>query len=166
MWGYYRPQTKFAKVMFSQLSVCPQGGGLSLCLGSLRPRWGGLCPGDLCPGGSLLRVGALSRGFSVQGVSVRGDLSGRVSVGGAVCLGDSLSRGGSLSEGSLSRGVSVMETPRMVMSGWYASYWNAFCNPQFPFLFKFECELPNGNSAIHKSFELPFGHSHSFGCFQ
>ena len=155
MWGYYRPQTKFAKVMFSQVSVCPQGGGLSLCLGSLRPRWRGLCPEDLCPGGSLLRGGALSGGFCPGG-----SLSG----GG-------LSRGRSLSEGSLSRGVSVMETPRMVMSGWYASYWNAFCNPQFPFLFKFECERPNGserpngNSAIHKSFELPFGHSHSFGCF-
>ena len=25
--GYYRPQTKFAKVMFSQVSVCPQGRG-------------------------------------------------------------------------------------------------------------------------------------------
>ena len=47
----YRPQTKFTKVMFSQVSVCPQGGGLSLC-----------------PGGSL------SRGVSVQGVSVQGGL--------------------------------------------------------------------------------------------
>ena len=37
----------------------------------------------------------------------------------------------------------------------------AFCIPQFPFLFEFECEQPNGSSAIHKSFELPFGHSHS-----
>ena len=25
---YYRPQTKFAKVVFSQVSVCPQGGGI------------------------------------------------------------------------------------------------------------------------------------------
>ena len=31
----YRPQIKFAKVMFSQVSVCPQWGG-------------GLCPGGLC----------------------------------------------------------------------------------------------------------------------
>ena len=29
---YYRPQTKFAKVMFSRVSVCPQG-GLGLCPG-------------------------------------------------------------------------------------------------------------------------------------
>ena len=28
--------------------------------------------------------------------------------------------------GSLSGGVSVRETPRMVMCGQYASYWNAF----------------------------------------
>ena len=26
--NFYRPQTKFAKVMLSQVSVCPQGGGV------------------------------------------------------------------------------------------------------------------------------------------
>ena len=26
VWFYYRPQTKFAKVVFSQVSVCPHGG--------------------------------------------------------------------------------------------------------------------------------------------
>ena len=26
--AYYRPQTKFAKVMFLQVSVCPRGGGV------------------------------------------------------------------------------------------------------------------------------------------
>ena len=30
---YYRPQTKFAKVMFLQASVCPQGGGVRGCSG-------------------------------------------------------------------------------------------------------------------------------------
>ena len=51
--------------------------------GSLS-RWGGLCPGvaggGLCPGVgvSVLGWGSLSRGFSVQGVSVQcGSLSGR-----------------------------------------------------------------------------------------
>ena len=29
----YRPQTKFAKVMFSQVSICPRGEGLGLCPG-------------------------------------------------------------------------------------------------------------------------------------
>ena len=37
----------------------------------------------------------------------------------------------------------------------------AFCIPQFPFAFEFECEWLNGNSAVHKSFKLLFGHSHS-----
>ena len=68
--SYYRPQTKFAKVMFSQVFVCPWGGG------------------------------SLSRGVSFQRrVSVRG-----VSVQGGLCQGDI----------------------RMVKSGRYASYWNAF----------------------------------------
>ena len=38
---------------------------------------------------------------------------------------------------------------------------SAFYIPQFPFAFEFECEWPNGNLAIQKSFELPFGHLHS-----
>ena len=33
--------------------------------------------------------------------------------------------------GSLSRGISVMETPRTVMSGRYTSYWNAFVLQMF-----------------------------------
>ena len=59
---------------------------------------GSLSRGDLCPWGSL------SKGVSVQRISVQG-----ISV-----------------KGSLSRGVSVRETPRTVTSGRYASYWNAF----------------------------------------
>ena len=35
-WYFYRPQTKFAKVMISQVSVCPQGGGVSVQRGSVR----------------------------------------------------------------------------------------------------------------------------------
>ena len=71
---FYRPQTKFAKVMFSQVSVCPQVGSQSLskgvsiwgvCLGG-----GGLCPGGLCLGCLCLGV-SLSRRGSVHRVSVR-----------------------------------------------------------------------------------------------
>ena len=36
----YRPRTKFAKVMFSQVFVCPQMGGLHLGVGSLHPGGG------------------------------------------------------------------------------------------------------------------------------
>ena len=34
---YYRPQTKFAKVMFSQVSVCPQGGVCPVASGQTLP---------------------------------------------------------------------------------------------------------------------------------
>ena len=49
--GIYHPQTKFAKVMFSQVSVCPRGASVQ--------GW------------------SLSRGGLVQGVSVSGSLSRR-----------------------------------------------------------------------------------------
>ena len=61
--------------------------------------------GSLCPGWSL------SRGVYIQG---------------GLCPIRDLCPGGSLSWGSLSRVTSVRETPRMVKSGRYASYWNAF----------------------------------------
>ena len=53
----YRPQTKFAKVMFLQVSVCPQGGHAWLLLGGMHGcSWGGVhgCSGGhawLLPGG-------------------------------------------------------------------------------------------------------------------
>ena len=74
--SYYRPQ---AKVMFSQVFICPQGGSLSrwgLCLVGASVQ-GGFCPEGssvqggwvfLCPGGSL--SGGLCPGVSVRGVSV------------------------------------------------------------------------------------------------
>ena len=65
---YYRPQTKFAKVMFSQVFVCTRGGSLS---GGSLSRWslsgggvlGGLSRlGGLCPGwGVSVQGGSLSR---------------------------------------------------------------------------------------------------------
>ena len=57
--------------------------------------------------------------------------------GGVLCPVGGLCPGGSLSGWrSLSGGVSVRETPRMVMSGRYASYWNAF-------LFKYKGTSPS-----------------------
>ena len=58
---FYRPQ---GKVIFSQVSVCPQGGGgREVCV-----------QGDLCPEGSL------PRGVSVQGESVQEETVQGVSV--------------------------------------------------------------------------------------
>ena len=34
---YYRPQRSWAKVIFSQVSVCPQGGGLPQCMLGYNP---------------------------------------------------------------------------------------------------------------------------------
>ena len=97
---FHSPQTKFAKVMFSQVFLCSQG---DLCAGGLCP--GGFCPRDLCPGASLFS-GSLSRG---PGVSVKG--RGSLSRQGGLCPGKgSLSRQGGFcpGEGFLSRGgVSV-----------------------------------------------------------
>ena len=81
MFFFYRPQTKFAKVMFSQVSDCPRGG-------------------DLCPGRSL------SGSASFQGVSVQGSLCP-----GCLCPGGSMSREFFVQGGLCSEGVSVRETP-------------------------------------------------------
>ena len=85
---------KFAKVIFSEVSVCPQEGPLSLSRGvSIQ---GGLCPGE----GSLFRrfsvKGSLSREVSVWGESLsggRGSLSGGISVHGGLCPDGSCPRG-------------------------------------------------------------------------
>ena len=68
---FYRPQTKFEKVMFLHLSVSHSVHGG--CLG-------------LCPGGGSLSRGISVQGVSVQGVSVRRSLSRGVSVQGGLCL--------------------------------------------------------------------------------
>ena len=48
---HYRPQTKFAKVMFLQVSVCPQGGGGVCGRGSMHGR-------GACVAGGACMVGA------------------------------------------------------------------------------------------------------------
>ena len=103
VWHLYRSQTKFAKGMFSHMSVCPQGGVL-VCV------QGGLHLGGLCPGGSMLG------GVCVQEVLCRGGSVSRGSVSSGVCVQGGLCPGG----------VSVRESPHTVTSGQYASYWNAF----------------------------------------
>ena len=93
---------KFAKVMFSQVFVCPQGRVFVSVQVGLHPGGvsvqEGFCLGGSLSRGSLFSKGSLSTGLSVQGVSVQVD----------TCPG-----------------VFVRETPHMVTSGWYTSYWNA-----------------------------------------
>ena len=96
---YYRPQTKFAKVMFSQLSVCPRGGGGALSRRvslssvslskevSVRGGWG------FCQGGSLSRTVSVKRGLCLEGLSPGGESLSRGSLSRDLCLG-----GGSVRE--------------------------------------------------------------------
>ena len=93
---------KFAKVMFSQVSFCSNG-GLGLCPGGSLSM--GLCPGGLCLGvpvqrGSLPRgpfPGGFCLGSLCQGRSLSWGLCpGRVSVQGVSVWGMSLSRGASV----------------------------------------------------------------------
>ena len=87
----YRPQTKFAKVMFLQLSVCPQGGRAWLLRGGMRGclgghawlLWGGACvvaPGGVCgcSGGVCVVAPGGVHGCSWGGACVvaRGDMRG------------------------------------------------------------------------------------------
>ena len=71
---FYRPQTKFAKVMFSQVSVCPQGG--------MHGRGGGLAWQGACIAG-----GVHGRGHAWQRVCMAGGVHGRgACVAGAGCV--------------------------------------------------------------------------------
>ena len=67
---FYRPQTKFEKVVFSQVSVCPWG-GLGLCPGGSPSRGVVSVQWGLHPGGSPSREVSV-QGVSAQGVSVQG----------------------------------------------------------------------------------------------
>ena len=110
------PATKLGQdYVFTRVCDSVHGGiSLSVLGGGVCPGWGALCPMDgLCSGGSL------------SGGSLLEDLCPGGLCPGGLCPGGSLSRGVSV------LGVSVLGglchgDPRMVTSGWYASYWNAF----------------------------------------
>ena len=103
--------------------ILSTGGCLGLCPGwrgslsevGVSVQEGCLHLGGLCSLGGLC-LGSLSRGASIPGGSLSGGL----------CLGESPSQGGLCRRGVSVHGVSLVETPRTVMSGWYASYLNAF----------------------------------------
>ena len=77
----YCPQTKFAKVMFSQVSVCPQGGacmggcvtgeGVCMAEGDMHGRgcawWGSMCGRGECMAGEHTWWGCAWQGACVAG---------------------------------------------------------------------------------------------------
>ena len=91
---FYRPQTKFAKVMFLQVSVCPHGGACMVLFGRgvCLVLFGGVC-GFIRGGHAWFYSGGHVR-FYLGGVH-----------GFFSFFGNNEIRS---------------------MSGWYASYWNAF----------------------------------------
>ena len=118
--NFYRPQTKFAKVMFLQVSVCPQGGHAWLLQGGMHGCSGGVCG---CSGGHVwLLWGAcvVAPGGACM-VAPRGGMHG-------------CSRGG-VHGCSRGEGVHGFFDEIRSMSGRYASYWNAFL---FLKIFKFQ----------------------------
>ena len=98
--NFYRPQRKFAKVMFLQVSVCPLGG----------------VAGKVCMAGGVSgREPCVARGHAWWGHAWQGGMNGRGMCGRGTCVVG---------------GVHAMHTPGRYyeiwsMSGRYTSYWNA-----------------------------------------
>ena len=81
IFNYYRPKTKFAKVMFSQVSVCPQG-GVRGTGGGMHGRgcgvWQGACMVGVCMAeGHVWRGGMHGRGPVWWGHAWPGGMCGR-----------------------------------------------------------------------------------------
>ena len=111
---YYSPQTKYAKVMFLQVSVCPQswGGGMhgrghawwqgGMCGGKGHAWWWGAC---MVVGGMHGGGGGMHGGGGLHGSRGACMVTGGCVVAGGGCVGCDEIRS---------------------MRGRYASYWNAF----------------------------------------
>ena len=76
-WNFYRPQTKFVKVMFLQVSGCPRGGGACEV---------GACMVEGMYGGGHTRQGGVHGGRGMHG-------KGACVAGGHVWQGDMHGRG-------------------------------------------------------------------------
>ena len=84
---HYRPQTKFAKVMFLQVSVCTQGGhawqGRGVCVGGGMHGRGACVEGGMCGGGGHAWQGAcMARG----GSCMAGGMHGGGGMRGRACM--------------------------------------------------------------------------------
>ena len=99
---YYRPQTKFAKVMFLQASVCPWGGGWHVWL------LGGMCGRGLCMvgGACMVRGGACVAGGACMAGGMCGQ--GACMVWGACMVGGAcIVRGACMAGGMHGRGACI-----------------------------------------------------------
>ena len=115
----YRPQTKFAKVMFLQVSVCPQGRSRS------RGEGGGVCGMGACVAGGMCGRGDMHGGHARQGVCMAGGMCGRGAcmARGACMVGRVCGRGACMPVyGTHAPPYYEIQS----MSRRYASYWNAF----------------------------------------
>ena len=138
----YRPQTKFAKVMFLQVSVC-RGGGRAWQEGwGMHGRecaWQGVCvAGGMRGRGRAWQAVCMAGGMHGSGVCVVGGVHGRgVHSRGHAWRGACVAGGAMCDRGLAWRGACVagsmhaMHCPSRYyeirsMSGRYASYWNAF----------------------------------------
>ena len=111
---FYRKQTKFAKVMFLQVSVCPGG-----MLGK-----GGMHGRGVCVAGGVHGGGVYGRGVHGRGALMAGGMHGRW-----VCIARGCAWQGACMAGACMAERHVWQGGDYEirsMSGQYASYWNAF----------------------------------------
>ena len=108
-----RPQTKFAKVMFLQVSVCPQGGRRACVAGGVHGS------------GGVHGRGVHGWGHVWQRVAC---MAGRVRGGGGVHGRGAFVVWGMRDRGACMAGGSMRDRYHEIrsISGRYASYWNAF----------------------------------------
>ena len=104
--AYYRPQTKFANVMFLQVSVCPRGGvpGKGACMAGMFVHSGGACMGRrvVCGRGTCMVGGVHGRGHTWHG-------EGGVCMAGGVHGGGGMHDRGTCMVGSMhGRGACVI----------------------------------------------------------
>ena len=117
---HYRPETKFAKVRFLHVSVCPQGGG---CVWQGAHAW----QGDLHGRGHVWQGGICGKG-SMIGRACMHDMVACMAGGCAwqgVCMAGGVHCRGHVWQGGMAQ-IPPGRYEIRSMSGRYASYWNAF----------------------------------------
>ena len=118
-WDYYRQQTKFAKVMFSQVSVCPWGGGVCVAwecvwLGGMHGRGGGMCGRGCVWQGECMVGVCMVRGVCGRGMHGRGYVAGRCAWQRGICGRGHAWQGACMAGGVHGRGA-CMPPPQQIL---------------------------------------------------